>query len=179
MAELTVAMTYGNALFEAAKDLNMVHEIRDTINMIEEVFQDNPDFYELLNSPSLSSENKKNLIKDVFKERINDEVINFLYILIDKRRTTELSRIVRIYEQLVNRVEGFDIGIIYSVSPLSDKQIFEFEEQTGQLLKERVKLNNEIDESLTGGIRILIEGKETNASLKGRLNKLYHQIRNY
>lgn len=179
MAELTVAMTYGNALFEAAKDLNMVHEIRDTINMIEEVFQDNPDFYELLNSPSLSSENKKYLIKDVFKERINDEVINFLYILIDKRRTTELSRIVRIYEQLVNRDEGFGTGIIYSVSPLSDKQIFEFEEQTGQLLKERVKLNNEIDESLIGGIRILIEGKEINASLKGRLNKLYHQIRNY
>ena len=53
-----------------------------------------------------------------------------------------------------------------------------FEEQTGNLIKENVKLENEIDASIIGGIKILIDGKVIDATLRKRLDDLGSSILN-
>lgn len=178
MAELTVAMTYGNALFAAAQDLGKLNEIREEIEAVQEIFEKEKDYYQLLNSPAISTRNKKDLIAGVFDGKVCTEVLSFLYILIDKNRLTQFERIVRIYDEELNKAEGFGSGEIYSALPLTDEQLEKFEVETGKLLKERIKLTNIIDESLIGGVKVQVDGKVVDASLKGRLNSLTRQIRN-
>lgn len=177
MAELTVAMTYGNALFAAAQDVGKIDEIKEEIEAVMEIFHREKDYFQLLNSPAVSTRNKKDLIKSVFEGKVCQEMLSFIYILIDKDRLLQFDRIVRVYNQEVNRAEGFGSGEIHSAVPLTEEQINKFEEQAGRVLKEKVKLVNKIDSDLIGGVKVLVDGKVMDASIKGRLNTLTHKIK--
>jgi ATP synthase F1 delta subunit len=99
-------------------------------------------------------------------------MINFLLVLIDKGRVGHLRRIVREYELLLHESLGFSKGVIYSVVPLSEAQLASFEEKTGNLIGKKVKLDNRIDQNLIGGVRIFVEGRLIDASVKKRLSDL-------
>jgi len=177
MAELTVEITYGKALFEAAKDVNKVEIILEELKEISALFQKEPEFYEFFNTPVISGPEKKSVIKEVFEGRISEEAYHFLLILIDKRRTASFNRILKEYQYLVDQDLGISIGTVVSVEPLDETQLISFEKKTGSLLKKNVKLTNKIDSSILGGVKIFIEGKVIDASIRKQLQDLEGRIR--
>jgi len=177
MAELTVGSTYGKALYEAAADLNKIDVIREEVTAISEVFKENPDFYEFLCTPVISVPEKKTVVEQVFGDRISQETLNFLHVLIDKSRMAGFHRIVEEYRKLIDQEKGISLGTIYSVEPLTDIQIRSFEEKTAKLLRKNVRLINKTDASLIGGVKIFIDGKVIDASLRKQLQDLESSIR--
>jgi len=177
MAELTVETTYGKALYEAAVELNHVDEVLAEMKAISDIFSDEPDFYEFFNTTVLSGSEKKEAIGKIFEGRISSEVFNFLRVLIDKRRTSSFKRILKEYQLLVNQGNGISAGTIYTVEPLTDIQLKTFEEKTSKLLRKNIKLTNKIDASILGGVKIFVEGKVIDASIRKRLQDLEGSIK--
>ncbi len=176
MEELTIDLTYGTALFEAARDTGKLDTIDEETLQIMEILKAQNDFHTFLNSPGISANEKKTVLKNVFDGRICKELLNFLYILVDKGRTAHLERIFKVYKKLVNKEEGYSYGTVYSVVPLTEDRIKELEEDTSRLFKVNVRLSNEIDPKLIGGIRILVEGKLIDASIRKKFDDLSSQI---
>lgn len=176
MAELTVDMTYGKALFLAAADVNKTELILEEAREILEIFQQNPDFDEFVRTPVISAAEKKQVIRNVFSGKICDELLNLMFILIDKRRAGEFKNIIRQYKKLLDESQGFSIGTIFSAVPLSGEQLAVFEEKTGRLIQKKVKLENKINSSILGGVRIFIEGKVIDATVRKRLNDLRESL---
>lgn len=172
MAELAVAMTYGEALFEAAKELNKTAEIGEDLKALDEIFKAEPDFFAFLDSPGIPAREKKQTINNIFAGKMNEELINFVFILIDKCRLNAFKQIVKVYQEKVNHEEGVSYGKIVSVKPLTEQQLTRFEAETGKLLQGKVKLTNEIDSGLIGGVIIYVDGKIIDASIKNRLQVL-------
>lgn len=177
MAELTVEITYGKALYEAAADLNKVDAILEELKEISAIFQRNPDFNEFFSTPVISGPEKKQVAEEVFGDRISRETLNFLLVLIDKRRTGSFNRIVKEYQKLINQENGISLGTVFSVEPLTDIQLSSFEEKTAKLLKKKVKLVNKTDTFLLGGVKIFIEGKVIDASIRKQLQDLEGSIK--
>ena len=177
MGELTVEITYGKALFEAARDVNKLDAILEEIKEISAIFQKEPDFNEFFNTPVISGPEKKQVIKKVFGGRISQETYNFLLVLIDKRRTASFNKIINEYKKLVDQNLGISLGTVFSVEPLTDIQLSSFEEKTGKLLRKKVKLINNIDASILGGVKIFIEGKVIDASIRKQLQDLEGRIK--
>lgn len=177
MAELTVEITYGKALFEAAADVDKVDMILDELNAISGIFKQEPEFYEFFITPVLSGAEKKEVVKKVFEGRISNETYHFLLILIDKKRTTSFSKIVREYKKLKDQKQGISAGSIISAVPLTDIQLNSFEEKAGTLLKKNVKLTNKVEPSILGGVKIFIEGKVIDASIRKQLQDLEGRIK--
>jgi len=178
MAELTVEMTYGKALFDAAKDVNKIELILDEITGIQDVFVAEPDFYEFVNTPIISGAKKKAAVEKIFTGRISPEVLNFLYILIDKRRTKNFGKIIDQYQKIINVSEGVSSGDIYSVEALTEEQLLAFEQKTGKLIRKNVKLENKVDPSILGGVKIFVEGKIIDATIRKRLQDLELSLNN-
>ena len=122
---------------------------------IVDVFDENPELYTLLVNPTVAAPRKKDIVKNVFGGRVSQEMENFLYVLIDKGRMRNFPRIVREYEKLLDEEQGFADGVVYSVIALNDERIERIEEQTSRLLNHNVKLRNETDASLIGGIKVM------------------------
>lgn len=176
MAELTVDLTYGSALYQAAVETNKKDLILDEAFQVQGVFENNPDFFEFLNFPGISAIEKKDVLKNVFEGKICQELLNLLYVLTDKGRTARYSKIIKAYKDMVDREEGITYGTVYSVEPLKEAQISKLEEQLSALLQEKTKLKNELDPKLIGGFKILVDGRILDASIRKRLQDLGSQL---
>lgn len=176
MAELTIDMTYANALFQAAQDVDKVGEILEEAKSVLEIFQQEKDFFHFFNDPTIPAGKKKAILKNIFEGRICTEHLNLLYVLVDKGRTRHYPRIIDSYEKRIFNAEGYAKGSVFSVKPLSEEQKIKFENQTSRLLRQNIKLENKIDASLIGGVKILVDGKMLDASLKKRLDDMRSKL---
>ena len=176
MAELAVDLTYGTALMEAARELGKEDQILEEAQAVVQLIEDEPDLHQFINYPGVSADEKKEVLKNIFEGKICEELLNFLYILVDKRRTMNFGRIVKVYKSLIEREEGVSYGTVYSVVKLSDERMAELEEQTSKLLQMKVKLDNEIDPNLLAGFKILVEGKIIDASYRKKFDELASQM---
>jgi len=177
MDPLTVDNVYGKALFDAARERGKVKEIGDEYRAVSKVFADNPLLEKLLLIPTVSVPEKKKVAKNVFEGRISEELLNFIYILIDKRRVNIWEYIGLYYEQLVMENDGKTKGILYSALPLDENRKKAIETKTGIAIGKEVKLENRIDSSLIGGIRIYADGRLIDASVKTRLYNMKQRIK--
>ena len=167
-----VDLVYGSALYQAARDVDKVALISEEADGILEILKDEPDFLAFLNSPAIAATEKKEVMSNAFNGKICDELLNFVYILIDKGRTRHFTKIIGTYKGIINKEEGFAYGKILSVGPLSAERLAKFEEETGKLLSLKVKLENFEAPDLIGGVKIFVDGKIIDASVQSRLKDL-------
>lgn len=172
MAELTVDLTYGSALYQAAVEVNKKDLILDEANQVLDIFEKEPEFYAFINYPAISAQEKKDVLKNVFEGRICQELLNLLYVLTDKGRTARFSKIIKAYKDMVDREEGVTYGTVYSVEPLTEAQLKKMEDQMTDLIKQKTRLENKLDASLIGGVKVLVDGRIIDASIRKRLQDL-------
>lgn len=177
MAELTVDLTYGTALYQAAAETGRQREILEEGCFLADLLKSEPELDMLLKSPAIAAEQKKTMLCDIFEGKLVQELVNFLCILIDKGRFTRFARIMRVYGRLYDNREGIIKGTIYSVEPLDSRRLEEFEKQTAKLMGGRVFLENRTDKSLIGGVKVLVNGKIIDASIRSRLDRIASEIR--
>lgn len=172
MAELTVDLTYGDALYQAAVEMDKTDLILEEAQQVVKIFQQEPQLFQLICYPTIAAEERKEVVKQVFEGKICKELLNLLYVLIDKSRIGRYKEIIKAYKDLVDRENGVTYGTIYSVEPLKEAQLIRFEEQLTKLLKEKTKLENKLDSGLIGGVKILVDGRIIDASLRKRFDDL-------
>jgi ATP synthase F1 delta subunit len=172
MDSLTVDNAYGQALFDAARDVSDRGEVLAELKSVSVVFKENPKLRKLFLLPTVSATDKRSVCRGIFGGQVSQIVVNFLLVLIDKRRVGAWDGIVHHYEKLMDDRAGFTKGILYSVVPIEGDTLKQFEEKTGQALDKEVRLENRIDPTLIGGVRIYADGKLIDASVKTRLESM-------
>lgn len=176
MDSVSVDNTYGLALYGATEDLNKTDEVSSDFDELAGIIKENPAFYDLLKSPAISNDDKKNVVSEVFQGKIDETLVNFIYVLIDKRRIHQLLGIAGAFKKCIDEKKGICSGTIYSAVDIPMDKLERFEEETGKLLQKNVKLKNEIDPTLIGGVKIYINGKLIDASIRRGLEDLKEQL---
>jgi len=171
MAQL-VAQTYAKALYEVALESDRLESFQEELSFIVETFKQYPDFYELCRTPQLSLEEKKQIVENVFSGRLTAEIVNFLKVLLDKRRITSLEEIAREYRKLINEYNNVVEGVAVTAVALKEDQKAKLEEKLGKLTGKKIRLRNEIDPSIIGGILVRVEDKVIDGTVQRRLNEL-------
>lgn len=177
--ELVVAMTYGVALFDAAKELDKLKVIEEEITEIDQILKKEETFASLLQNPAVPLAKKKQMIRNVFEGKVQQEVLSLLYILTDRGRMSYYHHIVKEYLRLYDAERGDAYGKVYSAVPLTEEQMEKIARETGDLLKKKILLKNEIDSSLIGGIKVAVDGKLIDASFSSQLKNLQNRVQQF
>lgn len=177
MAELAIDLTYGAALFDAAQETGKKEQILEEATEVLGILQQEPDLYAFINYPAISAQEKKAVLKNIFGGKICDELLNFMYVLVDKRRTMHFEKMIKVYKKLIDKEEGYSYGTVYSVEPLSDERMKELETEVSKLFASSVRLTNEIDPKLMGGVKILVDGKMIDLSIRKKFDDLLSRIK--
>lgn len=177
--ELVVAMTYGKALFDAAKELDKLKVIEDEVTQIDQILKKEEAYVSLLQNPAVPLAKKKQMIRNVFEGKVQQEVLSLLYILVDRGRMNYYHYIVKEYLHLYDAERGDAYGKVYSTVPLTEEQMNKIALETGALLKKKILLKNEIDSSLIGGIKVAVDGKLIDASFSSQLKNLCDRVHQF
>ena len=120
MAESVVSLTYGAALFEAAKDLGKEEVFLRELEILDEILKETPEAGEFLNSPAIMAPDKKKIIESSLKGKFIREMINFLFVLVDKSRTAEIRKIrkqyMRLYDKERNIIKWSDLQLPHNTT---------------------------------------------------------------
>ena len=176
MDSISVDITYGKALFEAAEDLQKTEGVGSDLKDLVKIIKENKDFFDMLKSPAIPNDEKKETVEKIFQGKMDETLLNFIYVLIDKRRINQFFGIAKAFEKCVDDKKGITVGTIYSAVEIPEDKLKKFEQETGALLKKNVELKNEIDSALIGGIKIYVDGKLIDASIRRKLDELKEQL---
>ncbi len=171
-----IAIRYAKSLFLAALEEQKLNNVYNNLLVLQEVLNENKEFYFFLQTPILSPEEKKNLFKSVFEKKIETLTLNFLLLLVDQHRENRLKDIIRNFFTLYNSHNQIINISIITANKLDESYIFEFKNKLEQFLSKSVQLHNEVDENIVGGFVLQIEDKEYDASIKNQLNKIKNNL---
>ena len=171
-----VAIRYAQALFELAEEENLTSEIYSEIIDLNEIISSNKNLYDVLRSPFIGREEKKEVVAKLFADKVHKDTKNFLMVLVDKDRTTELASIVQSYKQMMNDKFNIAEGKVYTAIPLSQEQISELEKKLSAKYNKNVQLVNKIDKDILGGVLVRIGNEEIDGTVKSRLDDLSEKL---
>jgi F-type H+-transporting ATPase subunit delta len=172
---MEAARVYAGALFEVAREKGKLDAIGADLAQFADAVEANRDLQVFLFSPHFTSAEKIAGLKRAIGGA-DPELVNFLELLVEKGRTTELFRIRRELEALWKR-ENKRIDVTVTSAVELDPAVVakvgeEIERQTGQT----VDLASRVDEEILGGIVLQVGNKVLDASIRSRLEKLRKSV---
>ncbi len=169
MAKL-VSTTYAQALYEVALELDRLDQIRDEFGFINETFKTHPEFYEVFRTPKINKEERKDIINNVFGDKVSKEVMNFMKILIDKRRGAAVDGIYNEYVSMVDEKKGVVKAVVESAVELTSEEQAALTEKLAKVTEREVKLTCVVKPAVIGGLIVRIGDKVIDGSVKSRLD---------
>lgn len=176
MRMTTLARRYARALLSSAEKAGEIDRIESDLGLITYTVQTVPELHATLNHPLLPAERKSAIVADVFSRRIAPLTLQFLNLLIDKRRVGVLDEIEQEYVRLANELRGVVPALVTSAVALTHEEQNQLKEKLDQYTGRGVTLTLELDPMLIGGLTVRIGDKVIDGSIKGYLAALKSKL---
>lgn len=176
MSEAVVANRYADALFQLADENNNAETLITELAVVKDAFQANKKLIQILNHPKISESDKMNMIDEVFGECRKD-IIHTIKLLVTRHRIENIIEIINQVTEIYNEANGIAVANVYSVRELTETERENIANSLKQQLKKKeVKLNNKIDPSVLGGLKIRVGNTIYDGTISGKLNQMRHNI---
>ena len=164
MAKL-ISKTYADALFDIAMEKE--------VTLLCQVLQENPELSSLMNHPQILKEEKVKVAEEIFKNRISDELLGLLRMIILKDRYRELDAVLNQFLCSVKEYKGIGVAQVTSASGLTEAQKKAVEDKLLETTAyDSMEMHYTVDASLIGGLVIRIGDRVVDSSVKTKLDVL-------
>ena len=172
MSKSIVANRYAQALYELATEKGQTSIIQEELLEIKKAFLANQELGVLLENPRLPLAKKKEILATLF-EGANLLIQNTLFVLLEKKRLNEIINFVDEFVNFVNDATGIADAKVYSTRPLTESESAAISSAFAKKIgKQSLRINNIIDPTLIGGIRLQIGNRIYDSSLANKLERL-------
>ncbi|WP_010246347.1 ATP synthase F1 subunit delta [Acetivibrio cellulolyticus] len=167
-----VESRYAEALIEITQKDGSTDKVLNDFDTLINLINNNSDLSAFLENPQIQVGDKKKLLMDML-EGIDPNILKLIMLLIDKGRIKQIRGIFSEYKRFADeRRDVLNLKIISAVK-LDELQVDKIIEKYKMIYKkDRVNTDLQIDESLIGGIKVQIEDRVEDFSLKTRLDGL-------
>lgn len=171
-----VAKRYAVALFEIAKETSQLDSLEAELQMVSNTLKEHPELLNLLYSPRIDLQVKKEIFNQIFASRLSTTMLNFMNLLIDRHREKELDSISAYYTRLANEKRGMEDALVTTVQPLSDQEGESLKEHFGKLTGKKIRIQNVVDPSILGGMIVQIGDRLFDGSVAGKLQRFKRRV---
>lgn len=176
MAELiTLARPYAKAAFEYARAQKALDAWSSSLAVLAGVVQQTA-VAELLDSPTVTSEQKATTLFELCGDELDKKVKNFVVVMADNKRLGLLVEVQKLFENFKAQQEKFADITVSTAFKLESAVEKALAEKLGKVLESEVSLSTKIDKALIGGVVIRAGDTVIDGSVRGRLNKLAETI---
>lgn len=172
------AKVYGSGLYDLAMEEGLVEAIMDQLKEVRQLFRENPDYIKLLGEPSIPKAERVKLIDTAFGASLEHYLLNFMKLLCEHNIIREFGGCCEEYTKRYNVDHNITEAVVYSAVPLSEAQAGGLKARLEKVSGKTVLLIQKIDPSVVAGLRVEMDGKQLDGTLKGRMNGLSKQLKN-
>jgi len=166
---------YARALFQASQDAGRVDAVADDLAALVAAMDEVPELRSFLRNPQVEPTGKADVLGQLTADA--DELMrNFVRLAAEKGRAGELPEISAELEALVAQAQNRLTVELTTSYELSDDEAASIVQTIEKASGRSVEASRTVDSSLIGGIVLQIGSHRADGSIRGRLERLRHEL---
>ena len=176
--QASLAGRYATALFELARDERRLDAVGASLATLRQALRDSDDLRELTSSPLISREDATRTIGATAQAmRLDPITTNFLGVVAQNRRLSQLPQIIRAYNMLAANHRGETTAEVTSAHPLTDDQVAALKTNLKTRLGRDITVDLNVDPTILGGLVVKVGSQMIDGSIRTKLNTLAHAMK--
>lgn len=166
---------YARALFEAATEAGRPEEVAADLGALAAALDDVPELGAFLRNPQIDPTGKAEVLGQL-TEGADELVRNFARLVAEKGRGGEIAEMSTEYEALLASSQNRLAVELTTAYELSDDEARSIVETIEKASGRSVEATRTVDPGIIGGIVLQIGSHRADGSLRGRLERLRHEL---
>jgi F-type H+-transporting ATPase subunit delta len=169
----SASQQYASALADVAFEQGAIDAVLKQLNDFDALYVSSAELRNFLSSPAVTREAKHQVIeKLVGRASASKTLRNFLFVVVDHRRTMILPEIVAAVQEVIRKRQGIVEAQVSSAIELTSAQKRELASTLERMTGQRVEASFSLEPSLLGGAVVRVGDTIYDGSLRTRLNEL-------
>jgi F-type H+-transporting ATPase subunit delta len=174
--DVTVARNYAETLFELARQNEGLERYQEAIEVVARLLDEDPKLRLFLETPRIAAGDKKKVLAKALGGAIPKPLVNFLMVVVDKRRQRLLRDIAREYQDLVDEQMNRVHAEVTVARPLDEQALKTVADRLTALLGRTAIPHVRVKPEILGGILVRAGDTIYDGSLKSRLEGMRRQL---
>jgi F-type H+-transporting ATPase subunit delta len=166
---------YARALFEAAQEADQIDAVSADLDALASAMNEVPELRAFLRNPQIEPDGKAAVLEQL-SAGADELVRNFVRLVAEKGRAGELEEIRVELDALVAQAQNRLAVELTTSYELSDEEARSIVQTIEKASGRSVEATRSVDPSLIGGIVLQIGSHRADGSVRGRLERLRHQL---
>jgi F-type H+-transporting ATPase subunit delta len=170
-----LAQVYARALFEVAHEQDKLDVLREQLGQFADAMKENRELELFFFSPYFSTKEKQEGLEKLL-DGADEQLMNFLKLLIENYRMPVIYRLRREYERLWEQENRLLPVVLTSAVELDEQTVKDLGERIGERTGNTVTLTTKVEPDILGGIVVQVGNSILDASIRNRLEQLRTQV---
>ncbi len=150
--------------------------INESLQQIDNIITKNAQFRSLIQSKRLTVDQKSEVIRNTFSGFVDSLVVEFLCIICKERSVQIIRQVTKTFVELYKERAGIVAVQVHVSAALTDESVKSLQNGLQQTLNKKTELRIAVDKQLLGGIKLRIENRFLDGSLKSQLERLQGEL---
>ena len=174
---MTDAKEYGKALYLLAKETGKEEKVAEDVMSLVSVLGNNGEYLKLLDTPSLSKEERVKIADGAFSS-LDEYLVNTVKIMTERRMAHAIPSAMEGYALAYDEDKGIERVEAVSAVALDDRQREALRQKLEKLTGKTIIIKNTVDKSILGGMKLRYMGIQLDGSVKTRLESFEKSLKN-
>ena len=172
-----VARRYASALADVVLEKGEAREVQAELAAWEQMFQSSPALQEVFRNPTIALDQKRAVLRKLI-ERVKPRqtTVNFLKVLLQNQRLTELGEINRRFVEILDERAGMVAATVTTARSVPESSQQQLHAKLLSLTSKRVRVNFATDPDLIGGLVTRIGSKVYDGSVRSQLQQIKERM---
>ena len=176
MIAAQVAKKYANALFLSTRERGLVEQAYEQFTDLKQLLEKDASLIRFLGSPKIEEEQKLQVIRSVFGQRLEPLFVEFLVVLVEKRRAAYLVDVIDEFDRLVEFERGIARVTVHTSIPLTADEEAKLIERLAAKTGRKIELEKKVDPDIVGGAIVVMADEVVDGSVRRGLDQLEEQL---
>lgn len=176
MLNQAVARRYARAIFDLAQERDLVDQVDQELNLVATMVESNRQLKAVMNDVLISPEVKRDLVERIFAGKVSPLVMNFLQLVVRKRREAWIPVMYRSFLDLANEARGIVEVEVRSAVPLPNETLVTLQSKLQTRFGKRVKFETQVAPELLGGLVVRVGDELMDGSVRTRLRRIHDRM---
>ena len=178
MLNKSVARRYAEAFFSIAQEANKIDEYQVELEKVITSLDEVEGMKEYLGHLLIPTREKKDLIEKVFGGQLSSMTMNFLLMIIDKRRESYLEVIYGEFVDMADESRDIKKAELFAAREVPKEELDDLAKRLSSSTGKKVLLKQTVDPSLLGGVKIRMGDQIVDGTVTKKLQMLKENLMN-
>ena len=177
MSVQTVARRYAAALADVVAERGEARQVQEELAAWELMIKNNAQLQEVLRNPTIPYDQKQKVLSTLIaRTRVRPLTANFLQVLLQNQRLTELGEVNKRFAQVLDERSGVVSAEVRTARPVPESSQQALRDKLMALTGKQVRLSFATDAELIGGIVTRIGSTVYDGSVRTQLQQVKEKM---